>query len=84
MILGNFRAKLDQNCTFGLKQDFLGNVTLMIFIYLFCLIMLQSLKKILSVVFQKYCKVKKFTSNTNTHRQTNDNKLFKLKIKHSS
>ena len=56
MILGNFRAQLDQNCTFGLKQGFLGNVTLMIFIYLLCHIMLQSLK------------VKKFTDpQTQTH-----------------
>ena len=68
MILGNFRAQLDQNCTFGLKQVFLGNVALMIFIDLLCHIMLQSLKKILSVDFQKYYKVKKFTDpQTQTH-----------------
>ena len=46
--LDNFVPKSSQNCLFGSQEDFSGNFVQMIFIYLFCPIMMQSLKNILT------------------------------------
>lgn len=45
--LRKFGAQLALNCQFSPNHDFMGNVTLMIFPYLWCPIMLQSVEKAL-------------------------------------
>ena len=56
--LHNFGLQSGQNYPFGINQDFLGNFTWVIFIYLLSHIMLQSLKKILEES-EKFYKVEK-------------------------
>ena len=50
--LHNFGTQLGQNCSFGLREEFLANYTSMFFIYLLSPIVLQSLKKTFTLILR--------------------------------